>query len=65
MIHGTPSSRSAWETEIASLRRMLVERPSIAANQLRSYYGLTEAQYSALEAEADAYYAENGAPGDR
>lgn len=62
---GTPSSRSAWETEIASLRRMLVERPSIAANQLRSYYGLTEAQYSALEAEADAYYAENGAPGDR
>lgn len=62
---GTPASRSEWEAEIAALRRMLTERPSIAAYQLRSYYGLTEEQYSALEAEADAYYAENGVPGER
>lgn len=53
---GTPSSRAAWETEIANLRKMVNERPEIAAMQLRSYYGLSESQYAQLEAEADALY---------
>ncbi len=53
----TPVSCTAWENEVAKMRQMLIERPEIAAQQLRSYYGLTVEQYNALEAEADQLYA--------
>lgn len=56
MRWGTPKSRSDWEREIAAMRQMIVDRPEIAASQLRSYYGLTAEQYNQLEREADAIY---------
>lgn len=62
---GKPGTRASWEAEIASLRQMLVDRPEIAASQLRYYYGLSLEQYAALEAEADAYYQQHGAPSHR
>ncbi|MCH5279352.1 MAG: lamin tail domain-containing protein [Christensenellaceae bacterium] len=57
---GMPESRSHWEQEIAAMRQMLIERPAIAVQQLRSYYGITDAQYATFEAEADAIYSANG-----
>lgn len=57
---GMPASRSGWEQEIAKLRQMLIERPANAVQQLRRYYSITDAQYAAFEAEADAIYEANG-----
>lgn len=59
---GKPETRQSWEDAIASLRQMIIDRPEIAATQLKNYYGLSAEVYASLEAEADAYYTEHGAP---
>ena len=57
---GEPKSRSHWESEISDFRQALVARPAKAIQQLRNFYGITDAQYAEFEAEAEAIFEANG-----
>lgn len=57
---GKPASVSQWERNIAVLRDGISGRADIALSQLKRQYNLSESEYAAYEAQADALYAQNG-----
>ncbi len=59
-LWGKPASVSQWEKNIATLRDGLSKRPQIALSQLRGLYKLSQSEFSAYEAQADALYEQNG-----
>lgn len=56
---GHPQSMSHWKSEIAKLRQNLIDRPQYSKQNLLYVMKLTNADYAALEAEADAINAAN------
>ena len=55
-----PESLSHWQNEVSKLRNMLIERPQYYKQNLMYVMKLSQSAYDALEAEADAIWAENG-----
>lgn len=48
-----PSSYDSWQKEVSSFRACVEKRPSYALKNLRSFYGLSEAQFHEYEKAAE------------
>lgn len=57
---GNPVSMERWREEIEKLRTNLLERPQYGKQNVMYVMKLSEADWAALEAEADAIHAANG-----
>ena len=57
---GNPVSMEHWRSEIEKLRTNLLERPAYCKQNIMYVMHLTEADWAALEAEADAINVANG-----